>query len=90
MPLFLAGRDPKAWRTPHEIDLNRRPVSLTFASGPHVCVGRHLALREIRIALGSFLTRFDQIHIQPGKTYAFHTSPVYGVDRLLLAWARAA
>jgi cytochrome P450 len=88
MPLFLAGRDPQAWDNPHEIDLNRRPSALTFATGPHLCVGRHLALRELRIAVESFLTGFENIHIAPGENYAFHTSPVYGINRLPLAWKR--
>lgn len=90
LPLFLAGRDPQAWDNPHEIDLNRRPSALTFATGPHLCVGRHLAVRELRIALKSFLTRFENIHIPPGETYSYHTSPVYGIDRLPLAWTRRA
>lgn len=86
MPLFLAGRDPQAWINPHEIDLTRRPKALTFANGPHVCVGRFLARREIRIALEEFLTGFESIHIPSGESYEFHTSPVFGVDRLPLAW----
>jgi cytochrome P450 len=90
MPLFLSGRDPQTWKNPHEIDLDRRPNALTFATGPHICVGRYLARREMRIALESFLTRFDKIHIAPGENYSYHTSPVYGVDKLPLAWSRAA
>lgn len=88
LPLFLAGRDPQAWENPHDVDFARRPKALTFANGPHVCVGRFLARREIRIALEEFLTRFDNIHIPLGESYAFHTSPVFGVDRLPLAWRK--
>ncbi len=88
LPLYLAGRDPEAWDNPNEIDLTRRPSALTFASGPHLCAGRHLARRELRIALESFLTRFKNIHIDPGKPYSFHTSSVYGIDELHLAWDR--
>jgi len=88
MPLFLAGRDPMAWENPHEIDLNRKPSALAFASGPHLCVGRHLARRELRIALQSFLSRFDNIHIPRGETCSYHSSSVYGMDRLPLAWTR--
>jgi cytochrome P450 len=84
MPLFLAGRDPRAWDDPHRIDIGRRPNALTFASGPHFCVGRHLALRELRVALESLLTRFGDIRIAPGEPYGYHTSPVYGIDRLSL------
>jgi cytochrome P450 len=86
MPLFLSGRDPRAWKHPHDIDFDRTASALTFASGPHVCVGRHLARREMRIAVESLLTQFDNIHIPSGWDYSYHTSPVYGVDRLSLAW----
>jgi cytochrome P450 len=89
LPLFLSGRDPKAWANPHEIDLTRRPRALTFANGPHVCLGRYLARREMRIALEEFLTRFDDINIPAGESYDFHTSPVFGVDRLPLEWRRS-
>lgn len=88
LPLFLAGRDPKAWNQPSEIDLDRRPASLAFGSGPHLCAGRQLARREMRIALETILSRFDNIRIDPAKPYAFHTSPVYGIDELHLVWDR--
>ena len=89
LPLFLSGRDPQAWEKPHEIDLARKPKSLWFANGAHVCAGRFLARREIRIALEEFLTRFKDIRIPDGQHYSFHTSPVYGVDRLPLEWTKA-
>ncbi len=88
LPLFLAGRDPKAWKNPHEIDIERRPSALPFGSGPHLCVGRHLARRELRIAMQSFLDRFRNISIAPREGYAYHTSPVFGIDRLPLVWDR--
>jgi len=86
MPLFLAGRDPHAWDNPHDIDLYRKPAALTFGTGPHLCVGRQLARREMRIAVESFLARFDNIRINPDIDYHFHTSPVFGVDSLPLLW----
>ncbi len=88
LPLFLAGRDPKAWENPAEIDLDRRPASLAFGSGPHLCAGRQLARREMRVALKSILSRFDNIRIAPGETYTYHTSPVFGIDSLPLVWDR--
>lgn len=88
LPLYLAGRDPQTHPDPHAIDLARRSGRLTFASGPHHCLGAHLARREIRIALESFLTRFRDIHIPAGQTYAYHSGVTFGVDRLPLAWER--
>jgi cytochrome P450 len=88
LPLFLAGRDPQVFDKPHEIVLDRpsTPAGLPFGSGPHHCLGRYLARREIRIVLESFLARFRNIRIPPGETYAYHSGATFGVDRLPLAW----
>ena len=87
MPIFIACRDPQAYPNPHEMDLQRKTPMLAFASGPHVCLGMHLARREIRIALETFLTRFDSIHIPDGETYTYHAGTTLSMDRLPLAWA---
>ena len=86
LPLYLAGRDPKTHENPHAIVLDRRPGQLTFASGPHTCLGMHLARREIRIVLETFLSRFDNIRVPPGAAYVYHSGVVFGVDRLPLTW----
>ncbi len=88
MPIFVACRDPQAYPNPHEADLQRKTPMLAFASGPHFCLGRHLAHREIRIAIETFLKRFDDIRIPEGETYAYHAGPTLNVDRLPLAWRR--
>ena len=51
MPIFIACRDPAAYPNPHEADLERKTQMLSFATGPHLCLGMHLARREIRIAI---------------------------------------
>lgn len=85
IPLFLAGRDPQAWDDPARIDLDRKSAALTFGSGPHLCPGRHLARREMRVAVTEFLARFRSIRLAEGEgNYTCHTSPVFGVDRLVL------
>ena len=63
---------------------------LSFASGPHLCLGMHLARREIRFAIEAFLTRFDNIHIPEGAHYTYHAGPTFNVDSLPLAWSRKA
>ena len=90
LPLYLAGRDPRVHARPHEIDLDRSTGGgQPFATGPHHCLGRHLARREIRIALESILTRFKDIRLAPGEDYTFHSGVTFGVDRLPLVWTRA-
>jgi hypothetical protein len=40
-----------------------RPIRrhLGFASGPHVCIGSHLARMQARVALGELLARFPEV-----------------------------
>ena len=88
MPIFIACRDPAAYPNPHEVDMKRKETLLTFASGPHLCLGMHLARREIRIAIETFLERFDDIHIPEGAQYEYHAGPTFNVDSLPLAWTK--
>jgi cytochrome P450 len=86
LPTYLASRDPEAYENPDVIDIDRRSRSITFATGAHACLGIHLAKREIRIVIEAFLSRFKNIRIPKGESYAYHTGGVLGVDRLPLEW----
>jgi len=88
LPIYLAGRDPAAYENPQVVDIDRKPRFITFGTGPHTCLGIHLAKREIRMSLEVFLANFDNIRIPEGETYEFHTGSVFGVDRLPLEWDR--
>ena len=88
MPIFIACRDPEAYPNPHEVDMGRKTQMLAFATGPHLCLGMHLARREIRIAIESFLDRFDDIHIPEGAQYTYHAGSTFNVDSLPLAWTK--
>jgi cytochrome P450 len=82
LPTYLASRDPAAYENPHSVDIDRGARSVTFATGPHTCLGVHLAKREIKIVLESFLARFKCIRLPEGDKYHYHTGGVLGVDRL--------
>jgi len=87
LPTYVAARDPQAFDDPHVIDIDRQPRVLAFGTGHHTCVGAHLARREIRIVLESFLSRFSNIRISEGKAYRYHSgAAVVGVDYLPLTW----
>ena len=52
-----ANHDPTAFEAPGEIRIDRRPnPHLAFGSGPHTCIGIHLARLEARIFLEELLT----------------------------------
>lgn len=89
LPTYIAGRDPAVYENPHVIDIDRKARNITFATGPHTCLGVHLAKREIRIVLEAFLARFQNIRIPAGARYEYHTGGVFGVDRLPLEWDAA-
>lgn len=88
LPLYLASRDPRMYEDPHRIDINREARSITFATGPHTCLGVHLAKRELRTVLETFLARFSAIRLRDGGAYDYHTGGVLGVDRLTLSLER--
>jgi cytochrome P450 len=88
LPTYIAGRDPAVYADPHRIDVDRKTRNITFATGPHLCLGIHLAKREIRMVLESFLSRFGNIRMPEGETCEYHVGGVFGVDRLPLEWER--
>jgi cytochrome P450 len=86
LPTYLAGRDPRAWPNPHTIDIDRKPRHITFGIGPHVCLGIHLAKREMKIMLQTVLGRLNNIRLLEGGRYEYHTTSTIGVAVLDLAW----
>jgi cytochrome P450 len=86
MATFAANCDPHAYTDPHTVDIGRKPRLLTFAAGPHLCLGLHLARRELRIVVAAFLERCRNIRLVPGEKFECHTGGTWGVDRLMLAW----
>lgn len=50
--------DPETFENPREFDPDRKANRhLTLASGPHICLGAHLARQELRVALELWLKR---------------------------------
>jgi len=69
-----ANRDPELRSDPNSFDITRKPSPnvLTFGRGVHHCLGKALALTEIRIALTTLLKRFPKIHVPPGYQIEWH------------------
>lgn len=84
----VAARDERSYPQAQVIDFKRENVShLTFAVGPHRCLGSHLARRELRIALEQWTTRVPQFRLEPGAVPVTHGTTVFGVDFLPLVWS---
>lgn len=89
LPICLAGRDPRAYDNPHRVDIDRNARHMAFATGPHTCLGLHLARRELKAVLQVVLSRFRNIRMSAGERYQYHVGGTFGVDRLCLEWDRA-
>jgi cytochrome P450 len=64
--LGAANRDPARWERPDEYDIDRTlRASLAFGSGPHICLGMHVARAEISTAIGALLDRLPGLRLDP-------------------------
>jgi cytochrome P450 len=70
LSIAAANRDPEAYEDPDRLWLRRpmRPL-LSFGFGPHMCMGMHMALAEMEVALDAMLDlpnlRFDPRYAHP-------------------------
>ncbi len=77
-----ANFDASEFPQPLELDLLRQPNRhLTFATGPHLCLGAHIARLELRVLFEELLTRTRTIELEGPMDYA-RDSYVRGVKRL--------
>lgn len=67
--LASANRDPAKFDNPDSFDIfrERKVRHLAFASGPHVCIGQHLARVEMTRALNAVLDRLPNLRLDPDK-----------------------
>jgi cytochrome P450 len=90
---YLAGRDDRAYKNPHVIDIDRGARTVSFGYGVHNCLGIHLARREMKIVIEAFLSRFDNLHLPANEQIEIplgENSPVWGVTKLPLTWDKRA
>ncbi len=70
LSIASANRDPEVYEDPDRLWLKRpmRPL-LSFGFGPHMCMGMHMALAEMEVALDAMLDlpnlRFDPAYSHP-------------------------
>ncbi len=61
-----ANRDERRYDDPDRFDIHRTPSPhLSFGSGPHMCLGMHLARMETRVALDVLVERLDDLRFDP-------------------------
>jgi cytochrome P450 len=81
----LAGRDPEAFPNPGEVRFDRNPRHVSFGFGPHMCIGMHLAKREMRVAIEEFVARIPQFSLKSGHEIEYHLGMIQPVT-LPLVW----
>lgn len=87
LPQLLSGLDERENACPMHVDFNREKVShTTFGHGSHLCVGQHLARREIIITLQEWLARIPDFSVRPGAEVQHQGGVVSGVKSLPLVW----
>jgi len=67
--LGSANRDPSKFEDPDRFDIfrDRTVRHLGFASGPHVCIGQHLARVEMTRAVNAILDRLPNLRLDESK-----------------------
>jgi pimeloyl-[acyl-carrier protein] synthase len=81
--LAAANRDPEAFPEPDRVRLDREGTRhLSFAWGPHFCLGAPLARAEAAIALPRVLSRFPDLELVPGEPVWRESMAMRGLTEL--------
>ena len=87
--LPIASRDPAEFEDPHTIDFSREHNRhLAFGTGPHRCLGSHLARLEIAAALRVVHEVMPDYSVREGTTPGRHFGSIMGCRELLLTVGR--
>jgi cholest-4-en-3-one 26-monooxygenase len=80
--LASANRDEDVFAAPHEFDIGRDPnPHVAFGSGPHFCLGRHLAALELRVLLGTLAEQAPGIR-PGGEASRLRSNFLNGIKRM--------
>jgi cytochrome P450 len=87
----IAGLDPRAFPDPLAVDFGRgegrRVKHLGFGSGPHLCIGAHLARTQLTVMLEDLLPRLPGLHVEPGSVIETSIGATMMLQSLRLRWA---
>ena len=88
MPTTAAGLDDRRFPNAETVDFtrpnNRR--NLTFALGPHYCLGNQVARSEMNVFLSEWLKRIPDFQIERGATLKVLTGITNHLESLPLVW----
>jgi cytochrome P450 len=82
-----SGHDSSVFSNPEVFDPNREgPQHLSFAIGPHFCLGAHLARLELDTFYDVMLSRLPTFRLDPDNPPVYHGGLIAGVSSLNLLW----
>ena len=90
--LFLpaADLDPREFAEPQMFDLSREnKAHIAFGTGPHRCLGSHLARIELQVLYEELLAGLPEFRLDPAHPIRYHGGHVVGPDTLHLLWDAA-
>lgn len=88
--LRTANRDPEVFSDPDRFDPERRGAAhMTFGSGPHHCIGAHLARLELRIAVETLQRRLPDYRLDPDRADLVDPASIGAHDPLPLVYTPA-
>jgi cytochrome P450 len=75
-----ANHDPREFgETADRLDVRRQaPRHLAFSSGPHFCIGSHLARLQARVGIEELLAAFPQVDVDAAAGVRHHSAFVRG------------
>ena len=78
-----ANRDPAVFENPDSFDISRSNAEdhLAFGIGPHVCLGKRIAILQLETSLSRLMARFPDIHVS-GKVEMAPNNFVHAISRL--------
>jgi cytochrome P450 len=87
--LYPSGnRDEREFERPDEFDIYRKPPRiLSFGTGPHQCLGRHIARMEGRVSLETLLPALGDYEVDLANAVRLHTEFVQGYGSLPVTFA---
>ncbi|MET4898513.1 cytochrome P450 [Sphingomonadaceae bacterium jetA1] len=89
-PTFLHSIDDTIFDRPLEVDFHRKQArNMTFGGGAHLCLGMHLAKRELRMFLTEWLARIPDFAVTSEDDLHVATGIVSGLTTLPLRWSSA-
>jgi cytochrome P450 len=87
MMLPAGNLDPSTFDDPLRFDIDREEVPhLTFNSGPHRCVGSHLARLELRVFFEEWFRAMPTVRLDPDQAPLYRPGLNLAIVKLPIVW----